>query len=137
VIAASVQTKVYLARAATDMRKGFPGLIALTETVLRQDPASGHWFVFINRRRDLIKILYWDGSGFCIWNKRLERGRFQVPAVAAGENLSGLELTAVQLSLILQGIDLTSARQRLRYHRGPREPLPAPGTPRYRPGAAN
>lgn len=126
-IAASVQTKVYLARQATDMRKGFPGLIALTETVLRQEPASGHWFVFINRRRDLIKILYWDGSGFCIWYKRLERGRFQLPAVAAGENSPGLEVTTVQLSLILQGIDLKSARQRLRYHRGSRERLPAPG----------
>jgi len=127
VIAASVQTKVYLARQATDMRRGFPGLIALTETVLCQDPASGHWFVFINRRRDLIKILYWDGSGFCIWYKRLERGRFQLPTVAGGENAPGLELTAVQLSLILQGIDLRSARQRLRYHRGSGERLPLPG----------
>jgi transposase len=128
VIATSVQTKVYLARDATDMRKSFRGLIALTETVLRQEPASGHWFVFVNRRRDLMKILYWDGSGFCIWYKRLERGRFQLPTVAAGENLPGLELTAVQLSMILQGIDLTSVRQRLRFHRGAGERVALPGT---------
>jgi len=126
VISASVQTKVYLARNPTDMRKSFRGLIALTETVLRQEPVSGHWFVFVNRRRDLMKILSWDGSGFWIWYRRLERGRFQLPAVADGENSLSLELTAVQLSLILYGIDLTSARQRLRFHRNLGERVGAP-----------
>lgn len=126
-IAAAAQTKVYLARDATDMRKSFRGLLALTEAVLRQEPASGHWFVFVNRRRDLMKILAWDGSGFWIWYKRLERGRFQMPTVATGGSLPGLELTAVQLSLILQGIDLTSARQRLRFHRSLGERVASPG----------
>ncbi len=126
-IGTSVQTKVYLARDPTDMRKSFRGLIALTETVLRQEPASGHWFVFVNRRRDLMKILSWDGSGFWIWYRRLERGRFQLPAVAAEENGLGLELTAVQLSLILHGIDLRSARQRLRFHRSLGERVGSPG----------
>ena len=71
-IALSAHTKVYLAKDATDMRKSFRGLILLTEAVLRQEPASGHLFVFLNRRRDLMKILYWDGTGFCIWYKKFE-----------------------------------------------------------------
>ena len=118
-IAPSLHTKVYLARDATDMRKSFPGLIALTEAVLRQEPTSGHLFMFLNRRRDMMKILYWDGTGFCIWAKRLERGSFQRPSAVAGEQQPSLELSATQWSMILEGIDLTSVRQRLRYHRLP------------------
>ncbi len=118
-LALSAQTRVYLAKAATDMRKSFRGLLTLTEGVLQQQPASGHLFVFLNRRRDLMKILYWDGSGYCIWYKRLERGSFQLPPALAGAEPTGLELSIAQLSLILQGIDLTSARQRLRFHRVP------------------
>ncbi len=75
-IAMSPHTKVYLAKDATDMRRNFRGLTTLTESVLRQEPVSSHLFVFLNRRRDLM-ILYWDGTGFCIWYKRLERGSFQ------------------------------------------------------------
>lgn len=116
--ATSAHTKIYLARDPTDMRKSFQGLIALTEAILRQQPDSGHLFVFVNRRRDLLKILYWDGSGFCIWYKRLERGSFELPRVATGEP-PGVELSAVQLSLMLQGIDLATARQRLRFQRFP------------------
>ena len=71
-IAPSLHTKVYLARDATDMRKSFPGLITLTEAVLRQEPTSGHLFMFLNRRGDMMKILYWDGTGFCIWAKEFE-----------------------------------------------------------------
>jgi hypothetical protein len=71
-IAISAQTKLYLARDATDMRKSFRGLILLTEAVLQQEPVSGHLFVFLNRRQDLMKILYWDGTGFCIWYKKQE-----------------------------------------------------------------
>ena len=110
----SPQTKVFLARQVTDMRKSFRGLLTLTEAVLRQDPASGHLFVFVNRRRDLLKILHWDGGGYWIWYRRLERGTFQLPTTAAEEQ-AGIELTPAQLSLILEGIDLTSVRQRLRY----------------------
>ena len=116
-IAISPYTKVYLAKDATDMRRSFRGLITLTESVLRQEPISGHLFVFLNRRRDLMKILYWDGTGFCIWYKRLERGSFQRPAAATGAEQPELELSMAQLSLMLQGIDLTSVRQRLRFHR--------------------
>ncbi len=110
----SPQTKVFLARQITDMRKSFRGLLALTEAVLRQDPASGHLFVFVNGRRDLLKILHWDGSGYWIWYRRLERGTFQLPTTDAGDASGGIELTPAQLSLILEGIDLSSVRQRLR-----------------------
>jgi transposase len=110
------------------MRKSFRGLLALTEAVLQQDPASGHLFVFVNRRRDLLKILHWDGSGFWIWYRRLERGTFQLPAVQAGDEQAGIELTPAQLSLILEGIDLTSVRQRLRYRKPPLLPLDAQRT---------
>lgn len=118
-IAPSLRTKVYLAKDATDMRKGFPGLIALTEAVLRQEPTSGHLFMFLNRRRDMLKILYWDGTGFCIWAKRLERGSFQRPLVAVGDGRQSVELTTAQWSMMLEGIDLTSVRQRLRFWRCP------------------
>jgi transposase len=120
-IAISAHTRVYLAKDATDMRRSFRGLILLTEAVLRQAPASGHLFVFLNRRRDLMKILYWDGTGFCIWYKRLERGSFQRPPAVAVEERPGLELSTSQLSLMLQGIDLASVRQRLRFRRFPSE----------------
>ena len=113
----SPQTRVFLARQVTDMRKSFRGLLALTEAVLQQDPVSGHLFVFVNRRRDLLKILHWDGSGFWIWYRRLERGTFQLPAEDARSGQASVELTPAQLSLILDGIDLRSARQRLRYQR--------------------
>jgi transposase len=116
-IAISAHTKLYLAKDATDMRKSFRGLIPLTEAVLQEEPVSGHLFVFLNRRQDLMKILYWDGTGFCIWYKRLERGSFQRPPAVAGEERPGLELSTAQLSLILEGIDLTSVRQRLRFQR--------------------
>lgn len=115
----SPQTKVFLARQVTDMRKSFRGLLVLTEAVLRQDPASGHLFVFVNRRRDLLKILHWDGGGYWIWYRRLERGTFQLPGAETGDTQAGLELTPAQLSLILEGIDLRSVRQRLRYRGRP------------------
>ena len=71
--------KLFLAIDPVDIRKIFHGLTSLTESILNQDPVSGHWFVFINRRRDRIKILAWDGAGFWIWYKRLESGTFELP----------------------------------------------------------
>jgi len=70
------RTKVWLAAGVTDMRKGFNGLSALTEKVLNQDPFCGHLFVFRGRRGDLIKVIWWDGQGACLFSKRLERGPF-------------------------------------------------------------
>jgi len=79
-----VQTKVWLAAGVTDMRKGFNSLSALAERVLEQDPFSGHLFVFRGRRGDLIKVIWWDGQGACLFSKRLERGRFVWPSPAEG-----------------------------------------------------
>jgi transposase len=75
-LSVSSQMRVFLARDAVDMRKSFNGLIGLAESVLEQDPLSGHLFVFINRRRDRIKLLYWGGTGFCIWYQQLEEGGY-------------------------------------------------------------
>jgi transposase len=85
-------------------------------TAFGQDPTSGHLFLFVNRRRDRLKILYWDRDGLAIWYKRLETpGSFQLPAVP--RDAVSIEMSATQLTLILSGIDLRSARQRKRYQR--------------------
>jgi transposase len=104
--------RVYLATQPADMRKSFDGLAALTTHVLGLDPLSGHLFVFANRRRDRIKILYWDRDGLAVWAKRLERGTFRIPA-ADGR----VEMTAAELAALLAGIDLGTARRRPRYAR--------------------
>jgi transposase len=111
----SSQVRIFLARDPVDMRKSFHGLVSLAESVLKKDPLSGHLFVFINRRRDRIKLLYWGGTGFCIWYQQLQRGSYQLPAATTADCQDGIELTASQLSLILDGIDLSSVRQRPRY----------------------
>ena len=107
--------RVFLHTPATDLRKGFDALSGLVTTTFGQDPTSGHLFLFVNRRRDRLKILYWDRDGLAIWYKRLETGSFQIPATAT--DAVSIEMTPTQLSLILAGIDLGSARQRKRYQR--------------------
>ncbi len=114
-IALSPVVRVFLYRQPTDMRKSFNGLIALTESALRQDPLSGNLFVFVNRRRDRIKILYWGATGFCLWYQHLQRGTYQLPGPEFFEEDDSLEVTRSQLSLMLDGIDLSSARQRIRF----------------------
>ena len=114
-IALPPQIRVFLCRLPTDMRKSFHGLVALTESALMQDPLSGSLFVFVNRRRDRIKILYWGQTGFCIWYQQLQKGTYQLPAEASLEERQTVEVTRSQLSLILDGIDLPSARQRMRF----------------------
>lgn len=92
----SAATRVFVATAPVDLRGSFNKLFALTQSVLQQDPLSGHWFVFTNRHRNRIKILFWDGSGLWCCAKRLERGRFSwPPADAACANLRGEELIAL------------------------------------------
>lgn len=100
-IAIPAGVRVYLAMGPTDMRKGFDGLSVLAQDMLKQDPFSGHLFVFRGKRGDLVKILYWDGQGFCLFAKRLEKGRFIWPITKEG----AVTLTPAQLSMLLEGID--------------------------------
>ena len=109
------QIRVFLYRHATDMRKSFNGLLALTESKIQQDPLSGSLFVFVNRRRDRIKILYWGQTGFCIWYQQLQQGTYQLPTHDTLGEQDSIEVTRAQLSLILDGIDLSSVRQRRRF----------------------
>ena len=114
-IALPPQIRIFLYRLPTDMRKSFSGLVALTESALRQYPLSGSLFVFVNRRRDRIKVLYWGQTGFCIWYQQLQKGTYQLPVQDALDERDTVEVTRSQLSLILDGIDLFSARQRARF----------------------
>jgi transposase len=108
--------RVFLHTPATDLRKGFDALSGLVTSAFSQDPTCGHFFLFVNRRRDRLKLLYWDRDGLAIWYKRLETpGTFQLPAIAP--DAVSVELSPTQLSLILCGIDLRSAHQRRRYQR--------------------
>jgi transposase len=109
-IAIGPATRIYLCAGATDMRKGFEGLCGLARHRLEGDPLSGHLFVFCNRRRTRIKILYWDGSGMCIWTKRLEKGTFHWPQHT--EDSARVHLSAEELSLLLGGIELEATRYR-------------------------
>ena len=108
----SAAIRVYLAAEPADMRKSFDGLAALTSS-LALDPLSGHLFVFVNKRRDRVKILYWDRDGLAVWAKRLERGTFRLPAATSGR----VEMTTAELAALLAGIDLNTARRRARYSR--------------------
>jgi transposase len=101
VISPSAGTRVWLAAGATDMRRGLDGLARQVQQVLGQDPFSGHLFVFRGRRGDLLKVLFWDGQGLCLFAKRLERGRFVWPQAKDGV----VTLTPAQLSMLLEGID--------------------------------
>jgi transposase len=111
------QVRVFLYRHATDLRKSFNGLVALTESKIQQDPLSGSYFVFVNRRQDRIKILYWGQTGYCIWYQQLQRGTYQLPKHDELDGAEAIEMTRTQLSLILDGIDLASVRQRKRFER--------------------
>jgi len=100
-IALPPNSRVWLAAGATDMRKGFDGLAALVQTQLAEDPFSGHLFVFRGRAGDRVKILWWSGDGFCLFAKRLERGRFVWPHATSGT----VFLSGAQLAMLLEGID--------------------------------
>jgi transposase len=115
VLSLALPVDIYLCIQSTDMRKSFHGLWALAVEHLGRNPLSGGLFVFINKRRDLMKLLYWDGDGIALWCKRLERGTFQMPRVDARS--PSVTLSATELTLLLRGIDLTSVRQRKRYRR--------------------
>ena len=99
--------RVWLATGRTDMRKGFPGLALLVQETLKRDPYGGHLFLFRGRGADLIKVIWHDGQGACLFSKRLERGRFVWPSVADG----AVSITPAQLGYLLEGIDWRMPRE--------------------------
>ncbi len=108
--------RVYLCLTACDMRKSFDGLHTVVREHLELDAFTGHLFVFASRRRDRVKILYWDRDGFAVWSKRLEEGTYAVPFAESGEERRR-EITAQELGALLSGIDLNQAKRRKRYQR--------------------
>jgi transposase len=110
------QVKIFVALQPVDMRRGFEGLSALVQQTLEQDPLSGHLFLFRNRRRDRLKILFWDGDGYALFYKRLARGTFELP-VPQDPEASSIEIRGSELSMLLDGIELQGRRRRPRYER--------------------
>lgn len=106
--------RVFLCLVPADMRRSLDGLAAMTREVLRQDPLSGHLFVFFNRRRDRVKILVWDRSGLALYYKRLEKGTFRLSAFEHPDSLRA-EIESAELALILEGIELANATRRPRF----------------------
>jgi transposase len=103
--------RIFLAVEPADMRKGFDGLGQLVRDRIDHDPLSGYLFVFRNRRRDRVKILYWDRDGFALWYKRLEKGTFRFPEAKGGR----VEVTPAEMAAVLEGIDLSCARRSPRF----------------------
>ena len=100
--------RIYFATGLVDMRNGIDGLRAIVEGTLKKDPYGGHLFVFVGKSKDKVKILFWDRNGFVLYLKRLERGRFQLPAVSVKTRHVVMEPT--QLAMLLDGIDLNAKR---------------------------
>lgn len=119
--------RLFVATQPVDGRKGADSLMALVRDVLREDPLSGHLFVFFSKRRDRVRLVYWDRNGFAMWTKRLEKGRF-CPAFSADGKLTASAMEAAELALIIEGIDLAGARRRPRWE--PRETAPPDPPPR-------
>ena len=107
------QTHVYLCTTAVDLRKSFDGLCGLVESVFEKNVLDGHLFLFVNKRRDRIKALWWDKDGLVIWYKRLERGTYETPR--SGGDAQQLELDSTELAMLLGGVSLASARRRPRF----------------------
>ncbi len=112
-ISLAASTRIYLALATTDMRKGFDGLCGIVTSQLLQDPLSGTLFLFINKRRDRLKVLYWDGDGLAIWYRRLEQGTFQLPRTDI--QTRAIEMRSDDFLMLLRGIDLSSVKRRKRF----------------------
>jgi transposase len=109
----ALPVEIYLCTQPTDLRRGFDRLVQAALEHAGREVTCGGLCMFINSRRDRVKLLYWDGDGLCQWYKRLEAGRFQLPAVSPES--SSMALSGTQLALILGGVDLRSVRQRKRY----------------------
>lgn len=111
----SLPVRIFLCIIPTDMRRGFDGLMRMAEEHLQQNVLDGGLFVFVNRRRDRVKLLYWDGDGLCLWQKRIEVGCLELPR--APDKATHVTLTATELAMLLGGIELASAKRRKRYRR--------------------
>lgn len=109
----SAHCRYFLFQGHADMRKGFDSLSGLVSSVMKQQVLSGDIYIFVNRRRTHIKLLHWEGDGYGLYYKRLEKGSYELPTEAS-ENAS-IILTHEQLSLILQGISMQHVRRRKRY----------------------
>ena len=107
--------RVYVCLSPCDMRRSFDGLHVLVRDHLQLDPFAGHLYLFASKRRDRLKILYWDRDGFAIWAKRLEAGTYALPSAACDGGQ--MEITAAELGALLSGIDLSAATRRKRYRR--------------------
>lgn len=107
--------RVYLCLTPTDMRRSFDGLHALVRDHLQLDAFAGHLYIFSNRRKDRLKVLYWDRDGFAVWAKRLEEGSFAIPSAEPGS--TRIEITTEELAAVLSGIDLQQATRHKRYRR--------------------
>jgi transposase len=117
-LSVSPRVKIFFYNDVADLRRGYDGLASIVQDAMGEDPLSGSLFIFLNRRRNRIKLLYFDGDGYAIWMKRLEVGNFERPR--AGESESPrLQITAAQLALILEGIELSSVRHRRRFQLRP------------------
>ena len=111
--------RVFVCTQPADMRRSFDGLCGMVENIVQQDPLSGFLFVFRNRNRDRLKILFWDTDRFVIWYKRLEEGTWQLPTdmKTQSDGEVSAEISTEELSLLLGGIDLRSVERRRRYQR--------------------
>jgi transposase len=114
VLGLGAATRIFVATGATDMRLSFNGLYALAVGQLQQDPQSGHLFLFANKRRDRMKILFFDGSSLWVCARRMEQGRLHWPRSAEGR----VQLTREEFALLIGGIDLTQTRPRKWYRQG-------------------
>ncbi|MGH7435461.1 MAG: IS66 family insertion sequence element accessory protein TnpB [Polyangiaceae bacterium] len=108
-LSVSPGTRIYLTTEPVDLRRGHDGLTALVRTQFRMDPLEGHLFVFVGRRVDRVKILFWDRGGFVLYYKRLAQGRFRMPKVDSGADR--IVLDGTELAMLLGGFDLTGARR--------------------------
>jgi transposase len=115
--------RIFVATQPVDGRKGVDSLVAIVRCALLLDPLSGHLYVFLSKRSNRVRVVYWDRNGFALWTKRLERGRFHARWSQDGQ-LGAQGMEAAELALLLEGIDLTGSRRRPRW-----EPTPPTDTP--------
>ena len=106
--------RISLCTEPADMRRSFDGLAFLVQHILKSDPLSGHLFVFRNKSGDRVKVLFWDGDGYAIYYKRLEKGTYRFPPAREG---SAVAIRAADLAMLLDGVDLASVRRQPRYRR--------------------